>query len=332
MADKPLDERSVQAMLQKLKAYTTYKAQQLQTAGGGGSTIENDLLTIETWANDVADDGKAWGQQKQAESDAKLRDAEMWRSRVQADKAQAAKDAELRNALDMNKLKADAKKQLLDHQEAIKQLAEAGQPGFKGKLVEVKAEVAAAQEFLDKDFEKALDVVAQKQAAQRKKNELISKKMDERAADAKKWKQEYGAEPGKFPDGQRADVQAAVGRIEQWAAGKISELEPYAAKAANVIESLKQDQSWAATLKSQTAQGGPAAKGAKASAKAGVQHVRLSVSQAESFQAGLEGEANENMALYQQWTDRNNKTAQKWAASNSPKHREWAQAWQKTQE
>ncbi|MFO0839825.1 MAG: hypothetical protein U1D55_15040 [Phycisphaerae bacterium] len=331
MADKPMDERAVQAMLQKLKAYTSYKTHQMQSAGAA-MNLDTDLQTIDIWSDDLDDSGKAWGQQRQADADQKLADAQQARAQVKADQEQAAKDAEFRNKLDMNQVKADLKKQLADHQEIMKQLADANQPGFKGKLVEVKSEVAEANEFIDKDLEKSMDLVAQKQAEQRKRRELISQKLDERALAAKQWKQEYATSPEKYPAGQQADVLKALENIEKWADAKANELQPYAARAASVIDSLKKDQAWAGGFKAQVSAQGPSLRAAKASAKPAVAHVRTSIAQAESFQGTIESEANEASEMYAKWTDRNNEMAKQWINSDNPKLREWAQEWIQTQE
>jgi hypothetical protein len=332
MADKPIDDRTINAALEKLKAYNAYKANQLQKAGGGPDPIEQSLQTVEMWAQDPQDTGKAWGQAKQKESNEKLQDAQHWRQKVEADDQQAAQEANLRANLDMKQAKLELKKQLEQYVETIQQQADAGKPGFKAKLAEVKTQSAEAQKFIDQDLEKSMDTIASKNAEMRKKNKLIAQKMDQRATEAKKWNAEFGDDPGKLPAGQRADVQAALDQIAQWCADKAAEVQPFGPSAAPHVDSLKGVQSWASGLKPKIAGAqGPASKAAKDNGKAGVANARQVLAQLEAFQGGIEGDANDQLEIFRQWTDRNNETAKQWINSDNPKLREWAQEWMKTQ-
>ena len=332
MADKPLpDDRAVLAALGRLKAYNAYKANQLQTAGGGANPAEQALNTIETWADDATDSGAAWGRKKQVDSAQKIQESEKWQEQVRKDDQQAAQEAEARSKLDMKQLKAELKKKLDDYKGAIKQQGDAGQPAFKAKLPEVTTQTAEAKKFVDQDLEKAMDLAAKKGAEQRQKRKLIAAQADKQAQDGKKWKAEYGDQPAKFGAGQRADVQAALDQINESAGQKIGELQPFAARAAALIESLKEVQSWSATLKPQVAAQGPALKAAKASGESGVANARSVLSHTEAFQAGLESRANTDAEIFRQWSDDNTRLAKEWIHSSSPKHKQWAEAWLRNQ-
>ena len=332
MADKPLpDDRTVLAALGRLKAYNAYKANQLQTAGGGADPIVQALNTIETWADDAADSGASWGQKKQVDSAQKIQESEKWQEQVRKDDQQAAQDADTRSKLDIKQLKAELKKKLDDYKGAVKQQGDAGNPAFKAKLPEVTTQTAEAKKFVDQDFEKSLDLAAQKNAEQRQKRKLIAAQSDKQAQGAKKWKADYGDQPAKFGAGQRADVQAALDQVNEWAGQKIVELQPFAAKAGTLIDSLKEIQSWSTGLKPQIAGPGPALKAAKASGKSGVANTRSVLSHTEAFQAGLESRANADAEIFQQWSDDNTRLAKEWIHSSSLKHKQWAEAWLKNQ-
>ncbi len=332
MANTPVpDDRAMLAALEKLKAYSSYKAKQVQSAGGGPSPVEDALRTIETWADDPDDEGKAWGQNKRLEADQKIQGADKWRDQVRKDDQDAAKEADFRSKLDMPKVKDALKQQLDDYQGAIKQKADAGEPGFKGKLAEVKTQNADAKGFIDRDMEKAMDLTARKNAEQRQQHKLIAALMEKRGAEGKQWKAEYGDQPAKFGAGQRADVQSALDVVNQWAAGKSAELEPFGPKVAVYLDSLKKVQNWSSGLKPQVNAQGRALMNAKASGKAGVADTRATMSHVEAFQMSLEGDANRNTDAFRAWTNRNNELAKQWINSDSPKHRQWAQDWMNTQ-
>jgi len=51
-----------------------------------------------------------------------------------------------------------------------------------------------------------------------------------------------------------------------------------------------------------------------------------------AFEPFLESEGNDNLDMFQRWTDHNNALAKQWQGSSSAPHREWAEAWMKTQQ
>ncbi len=334
MPDKPLpDDRAMLAVLEKLKAYNNYKARQSQqpVAGPQQQPVDNDLKLVETWAADAADDGQAWGQHKQQESDQKVREGDAWQRQLEQDDKEAAAEADFRSKLDTAKVKDEIKGKIDEHVKAIKGLAEGGEPGFKGKLVKTRQEAADAKKYLDENLEKSLENAAKRNAQQRENRKAIGEAMKKRGDEGKSWKEKYGNQPDKFPEGQRADVQAALDRIASTASGLAAELQPFGAKAAPHVQSLNKVQQWATTLKPQVAAQGPALKSAKAGGKAGAAEARTTFARVEQFQSTLESEGSENLDLFRRWTDRNNKTAKLLAASNNPKHQQWAADWMKTQ-
>jgi hypothetical protein len=335
MADKPLpDDRAMLGVLEKLKSYNNYKARQSQqpVAGPARQPIDGDLKTVETWAADAADDGQAWGQNKQQESDAKVREGDAWDQQLQRDDKEAAAEADFRDKLDPGKIKEELKGKLDDHVAAIKGLADGGEPGFKGKLVKTKQEAAEAKKYLDDNLEKSIEDAAKRNAQQREDRKAIGEAMKKRGEEGKAWKSEYGNQPDKFPEGQRTDVEAALDRIASTAAGLAGELQPFGARAAPHVQSLNKVQQWATDLKPRVAAQGPALKTAKAGGQAGAADARATFARVESFQSSLESEGGENLDLFRRWTDQNNRLAKTLSTSNNPKHQKWAADWMKTQE
>jgi hypothetical protein len=333
MADKPIpDDRAMMQALQQLKSYTGYKARQTQKPVGEPSPIENDLTTIETWADDAADDGTAWGDNKEAESNRQINEGDKWNERVRQDEQQAAAEADQRSKLDVKQLKEELKTKLDEHAEAYKALAEAGDPDFKKKLPLVKRETEEAKQFIDQNLEKSLEDNAKRNAERRLKRKQIAERAGKKADEGRKWKAEYGGQPEKLPAGQRADVKAALDRIQQVAAQQAEELQAFGAKAAPHVASMKKVQDWAAKLKPQVDSQGADLKTAKASGKSGVAEARTAFTDVENFQNTLEGEASDNVESFSRWSDQNTSWAKEWLNNPpSPKHRQWAEAWMKTQ-
>jgi hypothetical protein len=328
----PTNDRAVLASMQKLKAYSGYKARQSQTPPAGGpSASDNDLQTVETWANDPNDSGAAWGEHKQQDSNQKVRESEAWKEQVRRDDQDAAAENDFRSKLDVKAAKEELKKKLDDHVAGLQALADGGEPGFKGKLTATKKETADAKKFLDENFEKSLDNAAKRGAEQRQERKAVAQAMEKRGEEGKKWQADYGDQPGKFPAGQRADVQAALDRISAAAGEMAAEIQPFGATAAPHVERLQKVQAWVAKLKPQVDSQGPALKAAKALGASGAAEARSTFAGVEAFQAGLEGEASDNLELFRRWTDENNRLAKQWANSPSEKHRQWAQNWMNVQ-
>jgi hypothetical protein len=328
----PPNDRAVMAAMQKLKAYSGYKARQSQTpTSGGPSASDNDLQTVETWANDPADSGAAWGERKQQDSSQKVRESEAWKEQVRHDDQEAAAENDFRSKLDVKAAKGELKKKLDDHLAGLQTLADGGEPGYKGKLAATRKETADAKKFIDENFEKSLDGAAQRSAEQRQERKAVAQAMEQRGEEGKQWQAEYGDQPGKFPTGQRADVQAALDRINAAAGEMAAEIQPFGASAAAHVERLQKVQAWVAKLKPQIDSQGAALKAAKALGASGVTETRSTFAGVEAFQAGLEGEASDNLELFRRWTDENNRLAKQWANSPSEKHRQWAQDWMNMQ-
>lgn len=338
MADKPVPtDREAMAALMKLKEHVNAKTAQMKAAGEA-VPIDDALNTIETWAKDAADDGKAWGAKKQAESNESVRESDAWQNKVRQDEKDASQEADARANLDVKKVKDDMKKTLDDYFKAMKAEADKGTPWAKAKLPEVMKENAIARKFVDEKFETALDKAAQVAAAKRRRTKFIADQMAQRAKKGKQWQEQFGNDPGKHGAGQRADVLAACDQVQSWATGSIAELEPYAAKAGAHIDGLKRVQAWAKDLKAQidkAAQAGAAGaaqmKAAKANGLGGVPVARQVKTAVEGFTAQQESGANEALDVYTRWTNYNNNLAKQWMSSPDEKQRQWAEAWNKTQ-
>lgn len=333
MADQPIpDDRAIMQALQQLKAYTGYKARQTQKPVGEPSPIENDLKTIETWADDAANDGAAWGHNREAQANQQIREGDRWGERVRQDEQEAALEAQQRSRLDVKQLKEKLKAKLDEHAEAYKALAEAGDPDFKKKLPLNKQQTEEAKRFIDQNLEKSLEDSARRSAERRLKRKQLADQWGRKADEGRKWKAEYGGQPEKLPAGQRADVKAALERIGSVAAQQAEELQAFGARAAPHVAGMKKVQDWATKLKPQVDSQGPALKAAKASGKAGVAEARTAFTNVENFQNTLEGEASDNIETFARWSDQNTRWAREWQSTPpSPRHRQWAEAWMKTQ-
>lgn len=338
MADKPVPtDREAMAALMKLKEHVAAKTAQMKTAGEA-TPIDDALNTIETWAKDAADDGKAWGARKQAESNESVREADSWQNKVRQDEKDAAQEADARAQMDVKKVKEDMKKSLDDYFKAMKGEADKGTPWAKAKLPEVMKENAIARKFIDEKFETMLDKAAQVAAAKRRRTKFIADQMAERGKKGKKWQEQFGNDPGKHGAGQRADVVTACEQVQSWAASSTAELEPYGAKAGAHLDGLKRVSAWAKELKAQVEKasqpggaGAASMKAAKANGAAGVPVAKQVKAAVEGFTAQQEGGASDAIDVYTRWTNYNNQLAKQWLASPDDKQRQWAEAWTKTQ-
>jgi hypothetical protein len=332
VAQKIPDNRSMMATLQKLKAYNAYKVRQLQNAGDGPPPAQAALQTVETWAADKADDGEAWARRREAEANRAIEEGAYWREQVRKDEEKAEQEAQFRSQMDMDQVKTDLKQKLDDYQDAIRQQAKDGHAWAKKQLVKTMQETDEARKFIDEGLEKAMDLTAEKGAQTRRKRRLIAEKMEEQAAEAREWKEQYNDQPARWPEGQRNDVQDALDVINEWAERKSADLKPLGSAAARQVEALADVQSWCSTLKPEvTAQGKALAK-AKELGASGAAHTRAVMAGIEGFEAKLERQANDNLEMFRRWTDRNNALARAWIKSDNPKHRQWAEEWLKTQE
>jgi len=327
------DERTIQPVLKKLKAYNAYKAKQMQAAGEGPPPAQEGLQTVETWANDAEDTGEAWAEQRGQEAQERIAEAEHWKRQVRRDEELAAREAELRAQMDMQQVKAELTKQLEDYQNAVRQQAKDGQAWAKRQSVQVMQETKEAREFVEGGgLEKAMDLSAQKGAEQRRKRRLIAEKMEQRAAGARQWQSEYADQPGKWPAGQRQDVVKALDAVSQWAQQKSADLETLGGSAAPHVAALRKVQDWCGGLKSQVNAQGAALGRAKQDAVRGVAETQVMLTNIEAYENSLESEANENLEQFRRWTDRNNALAKEWVKSENPKLKQWAEEWMKTQE
>ena len=114
-------------------------------------------------------------------------------------------------------------------------------------------------------------------------------------------------------------------------------MQPFGKKAAAPRKALGPVEEWAGTLGEQIEDVTPgepsdALTEAKVSGMTGVMEARAAKGRIEAFYAEVEAEANENLELYRRWTDRNNALAKEWITSDKPKQKQWAEAWQETQQ
>ncbi|MEP0844693.1 MAG: hypothetical protein HRF43_18490 [Phycisphaerae bacterium] len=325
----PPTDREAMAALQKLKSYNNYKAAQMQKPPGAPG--DADLQTVEAWAADAQDTGAAWGEKKQRESDQQVKDADAWSERARKDDEEAAAERDFFSKMDFKKFRDDLKKKIEEYVSALQSLGEAGEPGFKGKAAEAKAQSLEARQFLDEKFEKTLKDSAKANADARRQRKAVAEAMQKKGEEGKQWQKEYGGQPGKFPAGQRADVEAALDRIKAKAEGLIADLQPFGARAAAHVEALKGVQAWAARLKPLVGSQGKELASAKELGKSGSASARKAFANVEAFQDSQEADANESLEIFQRWTDENNRLAREWINCPSAKHRAWAQEWLKTQ-
>ena len=330
MAGQPIpDNRTVKTVIKRLHTYNAYKSRQLQTAEESPPPVEDALLTVETWTADEEDSGVEWASRRQIEANRDARETEFWRDQVRSDEEQAEQEAEVRANLDMDKIKKDLKDQIDNYESTLRQQAKDGQPWAKKMLTKSRQENKEAREFIDQGLDKAMNMTSGKAAAQRRKRKLIAEKMDACGEAAAKWKSDYADQPAKWPDGQRDDVKSGLDTVDLWATQRIGDLGELGSGAARHIELLKQAGAWATDLKPRVDKRGAAMAESKAIATAGAADARAVMNGVEAYQNSLERTANEDMEQFRRWTDRNNALARRWIKSDSPKHRQWAEAWLK---
>lgn len=330
MASTPIpDNRTIKVVIKKLHAYNAYKSRQLQTAQESPPPVEDALLTIETWAADEKDSGSDWATRRELEANRDAKETEFWRDQVRKDDEQSEEDAEFRANLDMDKVKQELKDKIDNYESTLQEQAKDGQPWAKKMAAKSRQENNEAREFLDKGLENAMNMTAEKTAAQRRKRKLIAEKMEARGESAATWKTEYTDQPAKWPAGQRDDVKSGLDTIDLWAKQRIDDLEGLGPIADRHVATLKQAQTWTADLKSRVDRQGAALAESKTIAEAGAADARAVMNGIEAYQKTLEREAGQSMEQFRRWTDRNNDLARRWIKSDSPKHRQWAEAWLK---
>ncbi|MHC5110532.1 MAG: hypothetical protein ACYTHJ_11730 [Planctomycetota bacterium] len=325
-------DRDVRAAMNNLKGYVAYKAHQCQAENGAMVRLEPALKTVETWAADEADTGKAWAKNREAESDDRIAAADQANAEVARDEDLAEKDAKARSEMDIDGSKKDMIKKLDDYEEAMRQLSEADKPGFAEKYKLVKAENAEAKEFLDSGLEEAMELTSKKSTAQRERRKANAERLDRDAEESRAWKKENSGRPEKHPSGQRADVQRALDTIVECCRAKGGELTPLGEDARKHVEALDDIESWAHDLHPRVNSSGDQLVKAKSSGAQGVSQTRQAFMEIEKYQTGIESKGNEDLEIYRQWTNYNDKLAARWISSSSAKHRQWAEAWMKTQE
>ena len=327
MTTEPIpSDRAVQAALRKLKAYSAYKGRQTQSPIDRNQALDSDLGAVETWAQDSADDGKAWYQARSAAAEQDELQARRWREAVERDEKQAAQEEALRRQMPPDKLKEELKRQIDEHAAGVAALAEAKEPGFRGKLSQVRKDSLRAKKYIDEDLEKSLEDTARRTAAERQQRKEVAQKFEARAKASREWRARHYQKPEAYPQGQREDVRAALGRISEVAGARADELTPLGAEAAPYRERLARVQSWAAEADKRV-DTPPPARAAKAETLPGVAETRSTFADLDAFGAGLERESNEHFATFRNWTQANTERARAWINSDSAKHREWAEAW-----
>lgn len=327
----PPDDRAAMQALAQLKSYNSYKGRQMQSHGGGPSPVDQDLKTVENWAADTADSGTEWGRDREKKANDDAAEDAKWRDKIAADEKQASKESDMRAQLDVGKLKDEMKKTLDQHQAAYQALSDAGDPDFKKKLGEVRQQTGQAKDFVDKNMDKAIENQFKRAEAARAKRKAFADQAAQRGDAARKWKADFGGKPGAFPAGQKADVKKALEEIGNAAGARASELESAGAKAAPHVAELKKVEAWAKGLGPKVDAQGPALAGAKAEGKAGAAHARATFSAVENFETTLESDGSDALEVFRRWTDNNNKWAKQWITGGSPKQKQWAEAWLKTQ-
>lgn len=328
MSTEPIpNDRAVQNALRKLKAYSAYKGRQSQMSADRSAGVDRHLATVEIWARDASDDGQVWAQRRRAIADQDEKLAQRWRQAVERDEAEAAREAEERQRVSMDQVKDELKRQIDEHAAAIGALAEAKEPGFRGKLSKVRSESARAKKFLDENLVSAMDDAAKRTAAERRQRKEVAQLMEQRAQVGRDWRGEYEQQPSKFPAGQRDDAREALQRIGDFAADRAEELAVLGGQGAPLRERLGLVRAWASESGNAVDQTEPALPRAKGDVLAGVETARNTFAELDALGAKLEREANENFAIFRRWTAENTARAKKWIHSDSVKHREWAEAW-----
>ncbi|MBU0638226.1 MAG: hypothetical protein KKB50_05115 [Planctomycetes bacterium] len=335
MADSAVpDDRAAMAAMEKLRKYNTLKKKQLKSAGDKEPPpVDDAFVTVETWANDQPDDGEAWAQKRELEANQQTATAKEWDERVRVDEKQAAEEAQARAEMDIDEVKKGLYTAMDNYKAALKEQADNDQPWAKQKLTEVAQEHAEAKRVIDAQLEPALDGAARANAQRRQKNKVIAEKANERAEVGQQWKQDYGDQPGKYPQGQRADTKKALEHVCEWADEATEQVQPFGARGAPHVEALKKTKEWASSLGERVdadaagPQQDPKTKAAKEQALTGVEEGRACKQGVEEFMGKIESESNEAMDVYTRWKEHNNRLAEQWIKSDSAEHRKWAQAW-----
>ena len=220
------EDKEALAAFRKLQRYNLYKSRQTQCLAESQIDIDTDLLTVETWAADKADDGKAWAQRKENQSNEDIKSGEQWNEKVRQDEKEAAEEAEARRDADPAAMKKEMFKVLDDYESALQDQVKAEEPWAKDKLAAVQKEHAAAKKTIDEKLEPTLERSAANNARRRRRNKAVAKKMNERKEAGQKWKDDYSDQPEKHPGGQREDVRASLDHIKQWAEQVKAQIEP----------------------------------------------------------------------------------------------------------
>lgn len=324
------DDRTIAAVARKLKVYSAYKGRQTQTPIDQDQALDADMATVETWADDADGDGVTWAANRRAAADRDEKTAERWRAAVAEDERQAALEREQRRRVTPAQIQEELNRRIDEHAAAIAALAETKEPGYRGKLSEVRRESLRAKEFLGENLERSLEDTAQRTAAARQQRKQVAEKFEQRAAAAREWKEQYGRRPDRYPDGQREDVRAALQRIGQVARTKIDELALLGSAAGPCCRRLTQVVTWTETS-ADCIDAADRTGQKRAEVKAGLEDARGAFAEVDAFESQMEREANEHFAAFRTWTQVNTERARRWIHSDSPKHRKWAEAWLGTQ-
>lgn len=324
---EPPDDRAVILAITRLKAWSGMKGRQVQSLSDGQVQIDPALVTVETWAADTADSGKAWGDRKQAQADRDVEESNRWNDRVRKDDAQAADERRAASEMDTKQIKKTMFDALDQYQAGIKEQADAGAPWAAAKLAEVSKEHGDLKKTIDQGLEPTMNQAATKNAARRRKNRLIAERTEAKAEEARKWKAAHADNPAAQAAGQRADVEAALDQIGKWAGQTIWQIEPLGSRAAEHVKALQEVQTWAGQLKPQVSARGPALASAKGSGRTGVAQARAARDKVEVMLNAVESESNDAQDVFARWAEHNNQLAQEWIKSDSREHRAWAEAW-----
>ena len=140
------EDKEALAAFRKLQRYNLYKSRQTQCLAESQIDIDADLLTVETWAADKADDGKAWAQRKENQSNEDIKSGEQWNEKVRQDEKEAAEEAEARRDADPAAMKKEMFKVLDDYESALQDQVKAEEPWAKDKLAAVQKGACRSQE------------------------------------------------------------------------------------------------------------------------------------------------------------------------------------------
>ncbi len=327
MSDTALpDDRAIVAAARRLKAYSAYKGRQTQSELDPDQSLDADLATVETWAADADDDGIAWAEQRRTAADRDERTAARWRAAVADDQRQAAEEAEQRRRVSPAQIREELNRRIDEHAAAVAALAETKEPGFRGKLSQVRRESLQAKEFLNENLEQSLEDTAQRAAAARQQRKEVAARFEQRAEAGRAWRAQYGQRPDLYAQGQRDDVRAALDRIAALARTRIDELTLLGSVAGPCCRRLAEVVTWSESSAGQIDAAAPGGK-SRGEIGRGVEQARAAFAELDAFEAQMERESNELFAAFRTWTQTNTERARRWIHSDSPKHRKWAEAW-----